>query len=287
MPFGIHSEETMQSVRRTTRISVVLMLSALIGLFGLTTPASAQDGARIHLIHGIPDTDVDVVAGGEVVFADFAFGDTQDLSSLAGSTLSGLEVRLAGTDTVAIDGGDLELPATGNITAIAHLDADGNPALSIFSNDTSTIAAGEGRLIVRHAAAAPNVDILANGDVAFADVPNGAEGSADLAVGTISAEVVPAGATEPVVIGPADLPIVDGSALIVYAVGSLDGESLSVLTETIEGLGTAPTRVETGNSPIGQPAQSPVNTIVVVAGLLGLSLALTTRATRLASAIRR
>ena len=277
--------ESVKAVRKTGRAKGMLLV-VLMAVFGLAGPASAQDDARIHLIHGIPDTDVDVVAGGEVVFANFAFGDTQDLSGLAGETLSGLEVRLAGTDTVAIDGGDLELPTSGNITAIAHLDADGNPTLSIFSNDTSTIAAGEGRLIVRHTAAAPNVDILANGEVAFADVPNGAEGSADLAIGTITAEVVPAGATEPVVIGPADLPIVDGSALIVYAVGSLDGESLSVLTETIDGLGTAPSRVETGNSPVPS-GQSSTAAVVALVGLLGVTALLGKRAVALAPANHR
>ncbi len=277
--------ESVKAVRKTRR-AMGMLLVVLMAVFGLAGPASAQDDARIHLIHGIPDTDVDVVAGGEVVFANFAFGDTQDLTGLAGETLSGLEVRLAGTDTVAIDGGDLELPTSGNITAIAHLDADGNPTLSIFSNDTSTIAAGEGRLIVRHTAAAPNVDILANGEVAFADVPNGAEGSADLAIGTITAEVVPAGATEPVVIGPADLPIVDGSALIVYAVGSLDGESLSVLTETIDGLGTAPSRVETGNSPVPS-GQSSTAAVVALVGLLGVTALLGKRAVALAPANHR
>ena len=226
------------------------MLTAASMLLVLAEPAMAQEDARIHLIHGIPDTNDDVVAGGEVVFENFAFGDTQDLSALAGQTLAGLEVRLAGTETVAIDGGDVALPASGNYTIIAHLTADGTPTLAVFENDLSAIAAGEGRLTVRHTAAAPAVDVLANGAVAFSNLANPNEASADLSVGTVSAEVVPTGASEPVVIGPADLGITDGTSLIVYAVGSLEGESLTVLTESISGLGTAPTAVNTGNSPV-------------------------------------
>ena len=66
----------------------------------------AQDGgARIHLLHGIPDTPVDVEANGENVIEGFEFGDTEDLSALAGQTLAGLTVKPAGTDDVAIDGG--------------------------------------------------------------------------------------------------------------------------------------------------------------------------------------
>ena len=158
---------------------------------------------HIHLIHGIPDVPVDVAAGGAEVFADFEFGQTKDLSALAGTTLADLQVLAAGTDTVAIDAGDVVLPATGSYTVIAHLNADGTPTLTVFDNDTSLTAAGQGRLVVQHTAAAPAVDIRANGAVAFAGVTDPNEGAADLPAGTISADVVPAGATEPVVIGPA------------------------------------------------------------------------------------
>lgn len=244
------------------------LLTAAALMLITVVPASAQEGARIHLIHGIPDTNVDVVAGGEIVFENYAFGETQDLSALAGATLEGLQVRLAGTETVAIDAGDVALPASGNYTIIAHLTADGTPTLAVFENDTSAIAAGEGRLTVRHTAAAPAVDVLANGAVAFSNLANPNEAAADLAVGTVTAEVVPTGASEPVVIGPADLPITDGSSLIVYAVGSLEGETLTVLTESISGLGTAPSAVNTGNSPVES------NTMAVAFGAAALVAAM-------------
>jgi hypothetical protein len=250
------------------RLSAIASLLAFAFMFALTAPASAQDSARIHLLHGIPDTDVDVEAGGDTVFSDFAFGDTQDLSALAGATLENLQVKLAGTDTVAIDAGDTALPSSGNYTIIAHLDADGTPTLSVFENNTSAVAAGQGRLTVRHTAAAPAVDILADGSALFEDVVNGAGGSADVPAGTYSAEVVPAGSTSPVVIGPADLAVTEGEQLLVYAVGSLDADSLTVLTETIDGLHSAPSRVDTGNS-LPQ-SQSPMLPLLALAGGLVL-----------------
>ncbi len=241
------------------------LVAALLAVGAL--PAVAQeDDARIHLIHGIPDTDVDVAAGGANVFEGFAFGETQDLSALAGETLENLQVKLAGTDTVAIDAGDVALPASGNYTIIAHLTEDGTPTLAVFENDTSDTAAGEGRIVVRHVAAAPAVDVKANGAVAFADLPNPEQASADLPAGTITVEVVPAGADEPVVIGPADLPIDEGASLVVYAVGSLDAGSLTVLTESITGLSSAPTAVNTGNSPVSGPLPIAF-AIVLVAGV--------------------
>ncbi len=250
----------------------LLLLLTALSVMAISIPAMAQETPRIHLIHGIPDTAVDVEAGGANVFENFQFGETQDLSALAGATLEGLKVKLAGTDTVAIDAGDVALPASGNYTIIAHLTADGTATLSVFANDTSAIAAGEGRLTVRHTAAAPAVDVLANGAVAFSNLANPDGVSADLAVGTISATVVPTGTTEPVVIGPADLPIADGTSLIVYAVGSLDAASLTVLTESISGLGTAPAAVNTGNSPVESATPWAAAGGVLLAAIAGFAL---------------
>lgn len=247
------------------RLALAALMAIAVSLVALSSPASAQE-ARIHLIHGIPDTDVDVEAGGVNVFEGFAFGDTEDLSSLAGATLEGLTVKLAGTDTAAIEAGDVTLPTDGNTTIIAHLDASGTPTIAVFANDTTALGAGEGRLVVRHTAAAPEVDIKANGSIAFAGVANGAEGSVDLDVGTISAEVVAAGTDEPVVIGPADLPIKDGESLIVYAVGSLEADNLTVLTESITGLHTPPTAVNTGSSPISDTGNAVALAVAAIVG---------------------
>jgi hypothetical protein len=250
------------------RKALLAFAVAAVALVAAALPASAQDAARIHLIHGIPGVDVDVVVDGAPVIEGFAFEDTQDLSEFAGQTLVALQVTAAGTDDVVIDAGDVDVPASGNFTVIAHLDADGNPALGVFENDTSATAAGQGRLVVRHAAAAPAVDVKADGTVAFSDLSNAGEASADLPAGTISAEVVPTGEDEPVVIGPADLPVTDGSSLIVYAVGSLDEGTITVLTETIDGLGSAPSAVDTGTSPVSDDGRSATTGVTVGLALL-------------------
>ncbi len=229
---------------------LVAVFAAALMILAIAAPAMGQAAARIHLIHGIPDTPVDVYVDDAVVFANFDFGDTQDLSALAGDTLVNVQVKLAGTDTVAIDAGDVALPASGNYSIIANLDAAGTPTLTVFENDTSAIAAGNGRLVVRHTAAAPAVDVKADGAVAFANLSNPNEDKADLPAATYSVEVVPTGADEPVVIGPADIAVNDGDSLTVYAVGSLEGETLTVLTESITGLGQTPTEVPSGNSPV-------------------------------------
>jgi hypothetical protein len=231
---------------------LIAVFAATLMTLAIAAPAMAQSEARIHLIHGIPDTPVDVIVDGEAVFTDFNFGDTEDLSALAGATLVGLTVVVAGTDTVAIDAGDVTLPSSGNWTIIANLDASGT-------------------------AAAPAVDVKADGAVAFSNLSNPNEDKADLPAATYSVEVVPTGADEPVVIGPADIALPDGTSLIVYAVGSLDDETLQVLTESITGLGAAPAAVQTGNSPVDSGiSMTAVAGMLVIATLAvggGLTLA--------------
>lgn len=232
---------------------IVSVMTAAFMLLVLALPASAQESARISLINGLPDTPLDFEIEGTSVFTGVAFGATQDISSLAGATLVALKVKLAGTSTVAIEAGDLTLPASGSHSIVAHLDGSGAPILSVFENDTSLIAAGQGRLVARHAAAAPAVDVLGGSSVLFDNLSNPNEVSADVPAASLSLSVVPAGATEPVLIGPLVLNVVDGEALIVYLVGSEADANFQLLTETLGDLGTDPTGVETGNSPVGVP----------------------------------
>ena len=64
------------------------------------------------------------------------------------------------------------LPAGANASLVANLDATGTPVLNTFVNDTAAAAPGEGRVVVRHTAAAPAVDVLANGTPVFTDLTN-------------------------------------------------------------------------------------------------------------------
>jgi hypothetical protein len=252
---------------------LVFLTAGLTALLSL--PAWGQVAPQLTLIHGIPDVAVDVEVEGTTIFGNFTFGGTQDLSSLAGATLVGLVVKEAGASAVVVNAGDLLLPAEGSHSIILHLDESGVPVLSVFANDTSTIGAGQGRLVFRHTAAAQVVDVLAGSAVVFGNMSNPNDVSSDVAAATISASVVPAGATEPVLAGPTDFSVGDGEVLIVYLVGSEEEASLQFLTEVITDLGTAPTGVETGNSPVGVPGVVWAGVLVVAAAiaLMGLTLA--------------
>lgn len=220
----------------------------MIGL-GLVTPATAATAgnASLSVLHGIPDTPVDVWVNGELTLDDFQPGDLAGPLDLPAGDY---EVALTATDATDASSPVLgpvtvSLAADTSYTAVAHLDEAGDPTVTPFVNDTAPIAAGEGRLTVRHVAAAPAVDVLAGGTPVIEDLANPDEATLNLPAGTVSASVAAAGTTDPV-LGPADVDVQEGVLTIVYAWGSLEDGNLALAVQTISGLHSAPEGVNSG-----------------------------------------
>lgn len=213
----------------------------------LSAPAHAADDATVSILHGVPDATVDVYANGEVLLEGFEPGTITDPMPLPAGEYD-LKVTAAGAGAdgeAVIEAQDVAVTAGTNVTVAAHLDAEGSPVLTPFANDTSATEPGDARLTVRHTAAAPAVDVRANGEVAFADLTNPNEAMADLTAGTISADVVLAG-TDTVAIGPADLTLKEGTNTIVYAWGSAEDENLQLAVQEIDGMHSSPSGVPSG-----------------------------------------
>ncbi|WP_298454969.1 DUF4397 domain-containing protein [uncultured Cellulomonas sp.] len=216
----------------------------------LTTavPATADNHeAMLSVLHGVPDLTVDVYVNGERTLDDFAPGDLAGPLELAPGTYSVAITAADAADASAPAIGPVDLTLVGgeNYTAVAHLDAAGAPTATLFTNDTSTTAAGQGRLTVRHTAAAPAVDVLAGGSPVITNLTNPEEEVLNLPAGTVSAAVAATGTTDPV-IGPADVPVREGVNTIVYAWGSLEAGNLQLAIQDIEGLHSAPSGVPSG-----------------------------------------
>ncbi|MDY0909373.1 DUF4397 domain-containing protein [Microbacterium sp. CFBP9034] len=242
-----------------------------IAALGLIAPASASTAgnAALSVLHGIPDTPVDVYVNGELTLDDFQPGDLAGPLDLApGDYEVALTAPDAADDSAPVLGPvTVTLAADTNYTAVAHLDDAGAPTVTPFVNDTSPTAAGEGRLTVRHVAAAPAVDVLAGGTPVIEGLANPDEASLDLAAGTISASVAAAGTTDPV-IGPADVEVQEGVLTIVYAWGSLEDENLELAVQTVTGLHSAPDGVNSGTG--GQLAErdAMMQNLLLIAGVL-------------------
>ncbi|MFG1655546.1 DUF4397 domain-containing protein [Micromonospora chersina] len=231
--------------RRAAAVGAVSALT-FAGVGAATMSPAYAASSKVSVVHGIPDTPVDVYVNGRKTLDNFKPGD------VAGPlTLPEGEYDLALTkpgeaiDKAILTVDDAAVPGGANISLAAHLGADGKPRITPFVNDVSKVDAGKARLIVRHTAAAPAVDVRAGGKPVFENLTNPKEAKADVAAGTVKADVVLAG-TDTVAIGPADLNLKEGTATIVYAIGSAEAKNLTVVAQTISGLHSAPGGVPSG-----------------------------------------
>ncbi len=251
------------------RYRLLGVLSVLVSLTPLSALAAGHDTASVTVVHGVPDLVVDVYVDDQKVLEGFSFGMVTDPLPLAPNSYR-LAIRPAGADPTSdpVLSAEATLKAGDNVSIVAHLAEDGQPRLSIFVNDLSTIAAGKGRVVVRHMAQAPAVDVRAGGAVLFANLSNPNEAKGDVDAGTYAVDLTPAGQGT-VVFGPVNLPVNAGVSTIVYAIGSLEGGTFTLATQTISGLGPAPTQVDTGFGASSVAVHYPMQLLVVL-GLLGI-----------------
>jgi len=249
---------------------------AIAAALTLAGPAqAAEPDAQLSVLHGVPDLTVDVWVNGERTLDDFAPG-----------TLAGPLALPAGAYELAITAADaadasapvigpvkVNLASGGNYTAAANLDAAGKPTANFFTNDVTQIGPGKGKLTVRHAAAAPPVDVLAGGSPVISGLANSKEKTLTLDPATLSAAVAAAGTTAPV-IGPADVAVAEGTHTIVYAWGSLADKNLKLAVQKIEGLHSAPAGVPGGRSGAADTRSEVASNPAAIVGLGAAALLL-------------
>lgn len=254
-------------------------LAAALLVAAAALPASAASGgtASLAVLHGVPDLTVDVWVDGTRTLDDFTPGSLAGpLDVPAGAHTIAITAADAADDSQpAIGPVDVTLDAGGSYTAAAHLTEAGDPTATLFTNDTSAVPAGQGRLVVRHVAAAPAVDVLAGGSPVVTNLANPDEQALTVPAGTVSAAVAATGTTTPV-LGPTDLDVAEGADTIVYAWGSLEAGNLALAVQTIDGLHSAPGGVPsgelgtaaTGGSSVPWVAATGLLALVAVAGAI-------------------
>jgi uncharacterized surface protein with fasciclin (FAS1) repeats len=201
-----------------------------------------EDMVHIRVAHFSPDTPaVDVYVNGELsAIQGLEFPSITEWIALPAGSYN-LAVSPAGTsyDDAAIGPADFDLPAEAWITvaAVGSL-ADGTLAPAILIEDYSDIESGNARVAVFHGIEdAPAVDVWANGSpiisqLAFPGTLGNNDGLSilDVPAGSYDLQVVPAGATEPVVLDLPGTELAANSNYFVAAVGTLadPGVALSV-----------------------------------------------------------
>ena len=244
----------------------------VVATLGFAVPAQAVSAteADLYVLHAVPDRTVDVYVNDDLTLDDFTPGTlTEAIALPAGDYKVDITAANAMDNSAPVLTATLSLAAGTSYTATANLDAAGDPALNLFTNDISTTAAGEGRLTVRHIAAAPAVDILAGGTPVIEGLENPEQATLDLPAGTVDAAVAAAGTTAPV-LGPAPVAIEDGVLTIVYAWGSLDDGNLALASQTIAVGHSTPNGVISGTAGYAAQNDAAVQTSWIAGGLAAL-----------------
>jgi hypothetical protein len=260
----------------------LLGLAAVLALVAVglgAGPASAAGTATVSVLHAVPGVTVDVYANGQKLLSDFSPGTLTDPMSVPAGSYD-IAIFKAGANPSsaqpAAEAKGVPVPAGANATLVAHLDAQGKPTLDAFVNDVSAVPAGKARVTVRHVAAAPAVDVRANGTPVITGLTNPDEKTLVVPAGTVKADVVLAG-TSTVAIGPADLSLAEGTTTVVYAWGS-KAAGFKLAVQELSGMSTAPSGVPAGSGGlVGDRLPALVTGLslagLLVAGTAGLRLA--------------
>jgi hypothetical protein len=229
---------------------VIGAMAAMVGALALLSTASASDSASVRVAHGIPGQDlgadpalpVDVLVNDSICLLEgFTFGEFAGPVELAPGTYN-IKISLADPGNACSNSpvieADVPFAAGEDATVIAHLSEAGDPTASKFTDDLSRTGFVKSRLIVHHTAAAPTVDVEVRRPSFFGrtlnidDFSHGDQASAEAWPGRWKVSISPAGASDPV-FGPVPLNVRPFRTYLVYAVGSVDTGSFTLLVEPV------------------------------------------------------
>ena len=216
-------------MRVRTRLSAVALavLTTAGGAAVATVPAHAASmptTAQVSIVHGIPHVPVTVYANGKALIKDFKFGTVVGpVSLMPGKYALAVRPYGAAASSKPILAASVRVVAGENATVVANLTAAGKPTLSVFANPTSALAMGMARVIVRHTAQAPGVDVYAGPTSKaplISNLTNGKSATATVPAGSYTISVYVHGTTTKPAIGPAKFHFAAGTTYEVYAIGS-------------------------------------------------------------------
>jgi hypothetical protein len=271
---GGHLEAEMNIWRVRPVLIVVAAVAVATATLGSGAAAQTQDVGMVRVVHGLRGLVADIYLDGTLVLPTFQPERATDpLPIPAGAHL--VEIRAAGAAVTAqpLLTQTVTVPAGFQGSLVAHLDGTGAPTLTAFPDDLSAVPAGESRVVVRHAAAAENVNVLLNDLPTFNGVASKSEAADVVGAGQYAVSVTPTTGGAPLA-PPQNVEYADGTANFMYLIGSQADGTLGWAAVQVGSLQTAPAMIQTGDGSTESSGGSPVGfvalaAVVGVVGLLG------------------
>ncbi len=242
------------------RIRMLLSTGAALLFVVVAAPAwgaQTSASATVTVLHALPGFTADVYVNGELTLNGFEPETATDPLSLPPGEYS-IDIRDVGApaDSEPALSGTVTIKAGQDLSIIAGLDGQGQPVLNVFQNDLSPVSVGKARLIVRHVADAPGLDVLLDEAPVVKDLENGQSRATQLAEGSHDLTIAMAGGSTALA-GPMDVQFAEGTDKIVYAIGSSQGDTFDLMVQTVADVSSAPPGVPTGDGGWAAPSAIP------------------------------
>ena len=244
-------------------LPLAMLAFVLASLFGLGTAGAQEGTGTVTIVHGFRGLVADVYLDGTLILESFEPERATDPVQLAAGDHE-VEVREAGAEasSAAAVSGTLTVPAGSNLSAVVHLSEEGEPTMTVFNNETRSVAPGTTRLVVRNTAASDPVNVSLDDAPLAADLGNPKEAGREVSATTHRVAV---SAGSEVLLPPQDVPLQEGTAQYLYLIGSQADGTVAWITQTVSGLAQAPAGVPTGNSGLAEEARDGGPSAVLVA----------------------
>jgi hypothetical protein len=269
------------SPTKRSRLAALVVASA--AFIALAAPAAAAGDAMVRVLHGSPDAPaVDVYVDGNKVGGELAgleFGDLSDYVALPAGTYD-LKVCAAADATVCpIEADDVAVEA-GTMYTIAATNVLASIEAQIIVDDPAPRDGETQVRVVHFSADTPAIDVLTqDGSTAVVDALAYPDATDYLTLdpGAYDLKVCADADNSVCPLDPASLDLASGTSYSVFAIGSLEGETLTAVVA--EDAMAAPETSTADPSGVSTPASWAVLTVLGLAALL-LALGTARLATR-------
>lgn len=229
-------------MRISSKAAILLLATIIIG--GVQTAqarpkAKADDLVNYSIVHAIPlgfGADiVDVYANNVMVFDNAIPGGIKNLTAVRGNlTVSFYAngVVPGPTTTPLLSAGPVYISNGSNISYVAHLTTDEKPKVSIFKNMLTEAGSKRSWLSIRHVAAAPELQVRANGYPLFAPLGNGIERKKTFNFGNYSIDALYSGPNT-TAINPLAVSLQKSTNVVLYVWGAKSKGNLAFLKHEI------------------------------------------------------
>lgn len=218
------------------RQAFAALAAGALGL-AIAVPAGAtttEDETTITAVNALPDTTIDLSTQDEMLIDDFEPGTVVGPMPIEPGEI---EVTAAAPDapdnlTPIIGPALTSLEEGGHVSVVAYLTDEGVPALASFEEDVKpTVVTDGARLVVRHVASAPAVDVLVDGTALASGVMSGDDVAEEVTAGDYALSVASAETGEEL-LSSGTLTLETDQVTTVYVYGSAEDDSLALLTTT-------------------------------------------------------